>query len=116
MRGFGGQSLTVHLMTEHQLVGPDPPSLATGERSGGPQLNSILARALRDGSFTYLRGIDEYGVTIFNYRQMDQLVSELKRLSKFTETEPERQVLQEVLNFAARVTENDRMFLAFLGD
>lgn len=113
--GFGGQSLTVELVTEDHLVGSRTLP-APVRRAGGPALNSLLNRALRSTAFRYLHNLDEYGATIFNELQVAEVLPELERLREFATNEAENRVLAEVIELAAVTQQEHRTFLVFLGD
>src|SRR5438874_2129635 len=115
-QGFGGQSLIVELRDERQVLGRDSGAVKDSERAGGPELNAILARGL-DGGFTYLKDLDEYGTTIFNRLQLEQVLLELQRLRAAVETESEEHVLERVIELAERCRAGQpHCVLAFLGD
>lgn len=113
--GFGGQSLTVHVMGESELVGSNP-SPAPAPVCGGPPLNSVLNRAFSKEAFTYLSNIDEYGTTIFNGMQLVDVLAELERLHTFATKEDERRVVAELIEVASRAKGEGLTFLVFLGD
>lgn len=113
--GFAGQSLTVHIMREPDLVGTrSRPS--TAAVSGGPPLNSVLNRAFSNETFTHLSNVDEYGTTIFNRLQVADVLTELERLRSFASKEDEDRVVEELISIAKRVESEVHAFLVFLGD
>src|ERR1700741_1400530 len=109
---FSGQSLVVHLMSYSQLTDRDAPRTSEADWAGGPELNEVLWRHL-DRSFTYLRHLDEYGMTIFNDRQMADVLPELERLAATAETDPESRVMKRIVELAQRCIE-ERVFLVFV--
>ena len=88
--GFGGQSLIVELRSNRELARRS--AVADSHRAGGPPLNEILNRALRVASFPLLNGLDEYGFTIFNQIQLDEVLPELERLRPFARLQPKREL------------------------
>lgn len=113
--GFGGQSLTVHVMGESELVGRKS-SPAPEPDSGGPPLNSVLNRAFSKETFTHLGNVDEYGTTILNRLQLSEVLSELERLRGFASNQDETRVVEELINLAKRVESQVHTFLIFQGD
>lgn len=84
-----------------------------------PDLESLLARLFPswdDGSFHCLRYIDPWGDTIFNHLQMDELISELRRIRAKTSVEAERAFVDAIESMAARCKEGENLYLKFLGD
>lgn len=113
-RGFSGQSLTVEVMSEGQLLGESVRD--SSDYRGGGNLNIVLNRALKDPTFTHVRLIDEYGTTVFNSLQLIEVHPELEQLREFTESDEEVRMLEGVLEFAERVRSRVHHFLVFLGD
>lgn len=113
--GFGGQSLTVHVMGESELVGSKS-CPAPAPVSGGPSLNSVLNRAFSKETFTHLSNVDEYGTTIFNGMQMADILPELERVRRFASKDDERRVVDELIDVTRQVRSDDLTFLVFLGD
>lgn len=113
--GFGGQSLTVHVMGESELVGSKS-SPAPAPVSGGPPLNSVLSKAFSKETFTQLSNIDEYGTTVFNRIQLAEVLPELERLRGFASKDDERQLVQELIDVAKQVESDVHKFLVFRGD
>jgi len=112
--GMSGQSITVEVMSEGQLLGEgtrDP-----SESRGGGYLNVVLDRALKDPTFTHIRLIDEYGTTVFSRMQLMEVIPELERLRDFTNSDDEEAMLEGVLEFAQQATSGVHRFLVFLGD
>jgi hypothetical protein len=84
-----------------------------------PDLESFLARLFPswdDESFHCLRYIDPWGDTIFNHLQMDEVISELRRIRAKTTVEAERAFVDAIEGMAARCKEGEHLYLKFLGD
>ena len=84
-----------------------------------PDLESLLSRffpSWDDESYHFLRYIDPWGETVFNHLQMDELISELRRVRLKASTEEERAFVDAIEGLAARSKEGDGMYLKFLGD
>ncbi len=113
--GFGGQSLTVHVMGESELVGSKS-SPAPAPVCGGPPLNKVLNRAFSKEAFIHLSNVDEYGTTIFNGMQLGEVLPELERLRAFADKDDERRVVEELIEIGQRVKGEGLTFLVFLGD
>jgi hypothetical protein len=84
-----------------------------------PDLESLLARLFPswdDGTFHCLRYIDPWGETTFNHLQMDEVISELRRIREKTAVEAERAFIDAIEGMATRCKEGEHRYLKFLGD
>jgi hypothetical protein len=84
-----------------------------------PDLESLLARLFPswdDDTFHCLRYIDPWGETTFNHLQMDEVISELRRIRKKTAVEAERAFIDAIEGMATRCKEGEHRYLKFLGD
>ncbi len=84
-----------------------------------PDLESLLSRffpSWDDESYHFLRYIDPWGDTVFNHLQMDELISELKRVRLRATTEEQRAFVDAIEGLAARCKDGDGLYLKFLGD
>ncbi|MGA8143146.1 MAG: hypothetical protein WB987_04565 [Candidatus Acidiferrales bacterium] len=84
-----------------------------------PDLESLLSRffpSWDDESYHFLRYIDPWGETVFNHLQMDELISELRRVRLKASTEEERAFVDAIEGLASRCKESDGLYLKFLGD
>jgi len=79
----------------------------------------VLARALTQKAVEgtcCLRFIDPYGVTVFNWRQLEVLVEELGTLAEKAADEESRDYLLEIQSLARKCFEDTGLLLRFLGD
>jgi hypothetical protein len=86
---------------------------------GIPDLESLLARLFPswdDDTFHCLRYIDPWGETTFNHLQMDEVISELRRVREKTAVEAERAFIDAIEGMATRCKEGEHRYLKFLGD
>jgi hypothetical protein len=84
-----------------------------------PDLESLLSRffpSWDDESYHCLRYIDPWGETVFNHLQMDELISELRRIRLKASTEEERAFVDAVEGLATRCKDGDGLYLKFIGD
>jgi hypothetical protein len=84
-----------------------------------PDLESLLARLFPswdDDTSHCLRYIDPWGETTFNHLQMDEVISELRRIRKKTAVEAERAFIDAIEGMATRCKEGEHRYLKFLGD
>ncbi|MGH9745887.1 MAG: hypothetical protein ACRD59_07235 [Candidatus Acidiferrales bacterium] len=84
-----------------------------------PDLESLLSRffpSWDDESYHFLRYIDPWGETVFNHLQMDELISELKRVRLKASTEEQRAFVDAIEGLASRCKEGDGLYLKFFGD
>lgn len=83
-----------------------------------PDLENLLSRLLPgwdDASFHVLRYVDPWGETIFNHLQMDELISELRKIRAKASTEEERAFIDNLESMAMRC-KDENLYLKFLGD
>jgi hypothetical protein len=80
--------------------------------------NSDLAGIwpIDDPSFPLLQFIDPYGNTIFNGRQMSQVLHELESLDSRSSREDQKAILNSVKELALHCRENPHEYLRFVGD
>jgi hypothetical protein len=84
-----------------------------------PDLESLLSRffpSWDDQSFHFLRYIDPWGETVFNHLQMDELISELRRIRARASTEEERAFVDAIEGMATRCKDGEGLYLKFIGD
>ncbi|MGB0036829.1 MAG: hypothetical protein WBP79_15270 [Candidatus Acidiferrales bacterium] len=83
-----------------------------------PDLENLLSRLLPawdDAIFHCLRYVDPWGETIFNHLQMDELISELRKIRAKAATEEERAFIDNIESMAMRC-KDENLYLKFLGD
>jgi hypothetical protein len=86
-----------------------------GERSDWIMLHGVIpARDEKD--FPYLRGIDLYGKTVFNHRQMEMFLEEWERVHERARDEAQKEAWQKVKDMALACQEDRDLYLKFLGN
>ncbi len=87
-----------------------------GEGVGDPQnLLHKLLPSYNDKGFHFLRYIDWYGNTVFNYLQVSDFLIEWEHLMQKAQTPGERELCEKIEALARRV-ESERLYLRFIGD
>jgi hypothetical protein len=84
-----------------------------------PDLESLLSRffpSWDDQSYHFLRYIDPWGETVFNHLQMDELISELRRVRLAASTEEQRAFVDAIEGLASRCKAGEDIYLKFIGD
>jgi hypothetical protein len=84
-----------------------------------PDMENVLSRLLPawdDASFHCLRYVDPWGETVFNHLQMDELVTELRRIRTQSTTEEQRAFVDGIEDMAMKCREGRQLYLKFLGD
>jgi hypothetical protein len=76
----------------------------------------VPAEAAYGGRFPLLSGVDPYSNTIFNGRQMRELLIEVERLMREGLTDEERASLEVVEEFCREGQKGAHQFLWFIGD
>lgn len=82
-------------------------------------VKNVLSRVLPndgDESFRLLRYIDRYGDTVFNQRQLDDLLDDWSRLKDRTQSDEEREVVDAVELLLKRGLEDVHRYIRFIGD
>lgn len=69
-----------------------------------------------DGSFVVLRFIDRYGDTVINHLQLPVFFKEWDRIGQHAHTEPEKSLVLQVRELAARAQHEQHRYLKFYGD
>jgi len=78
-------------------------------------LTGLLERAY-DGRLHLLSGIDRYGDTVFNRRQMAQLLEEWKSLLRWATSDDETSLILEIIALCHECQSNIHTYLRIEGD
>ncbi len=81
--------------------------------------HNVLQRVLPDlddASSDFLRYIDPYGNTVFNYLQAPQLLAEWDALSVKTADTEDRRVVDDIRKLIQRLQDERHIYLKFIGD
>jgi hypothetical protein len=87
-----------------------------GDEVGRADMPYLPAEVALDGQSPLLSGIDPYSNTIFNARQMRQLLVEVERLMLEELSSQERASLEAVTEFCREGQRGAHRFLWFIGD
>jgi hypothetical protein len=86
-------------------------------RWAGGSVNRICDIGRSDRSrFPLLYGIDPYGNTWFNCRQMEQMVDELRAVREVSDNSEVAEAISQLLHLAEIVCEKPHRSMRFLGD
>ena len=78
---------------------------------------NLIARLLPvDDASVLLGGIDPYGDTLFNGRQLNRFLEEWSGVVARTETEEDRELVRRIGHLATRCRDKVHLYLAFIGD
>lgn len=82
-----------------------------------PDPKNLLARLLpADDASSLLSGIDPYGDTLFNGRQMSRFLEEWSSVVGRAQTEEDRELVRRIERLGTRCRDEVHLYLAFIGD
>ena len=82
-----------------------------------PDPKNLLGRLLpTDSDAVLLSGIDPYGDTVFNGRQMNRFLAEWASVAARSKTQEDRDLTGRVEHLARRCRDEIHLYLAFIGD
>jgi hypothetical protein len=86
-----------------------------GERSEWVMLHGVLPDA-RHADFQMLSGIDPFGKTVFNHRQMEVFLREWDRVKDRVRDENQSEAWEKVKQMAETCREDRDLYLRFVGN
>ncbi len=69
-----------------------------------------------EGTFPLLSGIDPFGKTVFNHRQMDEFLREWERVKNRVRDDSQREAWEKVKQMAAACRLDRDLYLRFVGN
>jgi hypothetical protein len=86
-----------------------------GERSEWVMLHGVLPDA-RQADFLLLGGIDPFGKTVFNHRQMEVFLKEWDRVKDRVHDENQSEAWEKVKQMAESCRQDRDLYLRFVGN
>jgi hypothetical protein len=86
-----------------------------GERSEWVMLHGVLPAA-SDAEFLLLTGIDAFGKTVFNHRQMEAFLKEWDRVKDRVHDENQLEAWKKVKEMAETCRQDRDLYLRFVGN
>ena len=86
-----------------------------GERSEWVMLHGVLP-AISDADFLLLTGIDPFGKTVFNHRQMEAFLKEWDRVKDRVRDENQLEAWEKVKQMAETCRQDRDLYLRFVGN
>jgi hypothetical protein len=86
-----------------------------GERSEWVMLHGVLP-ATSDADFLLLTGIDPFGKTVFNHRQMEAFLKEWDRVKDRVHDENQLEAWKQVKEMAETCRQDRDLYLRFVGN
>ena len=86
-----------------------------GEHGEWVILNAVIP-AGSDGSFPLLSGIDPFGKTVFNHRQMEEFLREWEQAKARVKDESQMDAWQRVKRMAESCRQDRDLYLRFVGN
>jgi hypothetical protein len=86
-----------------------------GERSEWVMLHGVLPAA-SDADFLILAGIDPFGKTVFNHRQMEAFLKEWDRVKDRVHDENQLEAWNKVKEMAETCRQDRDLYLRFVGN
>jgi hypothetical protein len=76
----------------------------------------LASAAHHDPSYRLLRYLDPYGDAVFNWLQVSDLLADLQLAGSLAWSDAERSTLAQVVALVARILEEPRLYVRFMGD
>jgi len=86
-----------------------------GERGEWVMLHGVVPGA-SDADFVLLSGIDPFGKTVFNHRQMEAFLKEWERAKERARDDNQREAWEKVKHMAETCRDDRDLYLRFVGN